>query len=434
MKTFLKLFLITLLCLTLVTVFVACGEDEHTHTFSEDWSQDETHHWHDASCDHDVLSGKEEHDFDGGKVTTAPTCTAEGTKTFTCESCGYTKTEAVATLAHTYQNQIYTYTVAEGKLYREACCDACGGAPTAKTELANAVIVNTAAAAQEALDTAAEGTVIYLDGDVDYGTLYLRTNSTDRKVNVGNWAGGNSMYYRSIKNLTVIGSKDATLSELRIEAGTYTPTGNQHSNSATAPYLRSFISIEGLAFYAVTFTGEATNVVSVTNQVFVDGLVFNGCSMTDNGDSRLVYRSGKDTSYTDTITGEPLMTTGLKNVSVLNCNVTGAYMIIELRATENVTVKNNTFANIKGQMILLPTDGGSYTGSITVTGNTVSGLSERFLRVNGSSATITVTGNTVSGYDGADTDIVKITKQSGTTTVENNDWGNNDLTVTVTAE
>ncbi len=408
MKTFLKLFLITLLCLALVTIFVACNEEEPEHT----------------------------HEFDDGEVTTAPTCTAKGVKTYTCKSCDETKTEEIDKLAHTYQNQIYTYTVAENKLYREACCDACGGAPTAKTELENAVIVNTAAAAQNALDTAAEGTVIYLDGDVDYGTLYLRTNSTDRKVNVGNWAGGSHMYYRSIKNLTVIGSKDATLDELLIEAGTYTPTGNQHSNSATAPYLRSFISIEGLYFYGVSFTGNAKTALSLAghNQVFVDGLLFNGCSMTDDGDSRLVYRSGKDTSYTDTITGEPLMTTGLKNVSVLNCNVTGAYMVLELRATENVTVKNNTFKNIKAQMILLPTDGGSYTGTITVTGNTVNGLSERFLRVNGSSATIIVTGNTVTGYDGEDTDIVKITKQSGTTTVENNSWGNNDLTVTVTED
>lgn len=468
MKHFWKLLIIALLCLALSAIFAACGE-EHTHTYSEEWSQDSTHHWHAATCDHSEVSDKAEHDFDEGVVTVDPTCSAVGTKTFTCKTCGATKTEEVSMIAHTYEgavttdptcsavgtktftcktcgttkteeipavahtyaNQVFAFTLVDGTLYREKCCDACAAAPTERTALENAVIVSDAAAAQNALDAAVEGTVIYLDGDVDYGTLYLRTRSTDREVNVGNWAGGNNMYYRSIKNLTVIGSESATLDELRIEAGTYTPTGNQHSNSATAPHLRSFISIEGLNLFAVHFTGNADAAVSLTQQLFVDGITFNGCSMTDTGDSRLVYRMGEMSTYTDSITGQTLMTTGLKNVSILNCQVSGAHMVAELRATENVTVFNNTFENIAAQVILLPVQDGTYTGAIQITNNTVSVLSERFIRINGSSASITVTGNRISGYNGADADIVKITKQSGTTTVEGNDWGNAELTVTV---
>ncbi len=41
------------------------------------------------------------HTYDDGVVTTNPTCTAEGVKTFTCATCGGTKTEAIAKLAHT---------------------------------------------------------------------------------------------------------------------------------------------------------------------------------------------------------------------------------------------------------------------------------------------------------------------------------------------
>ena len=53
-----------------------------------------------------ILSGFEEipakgHQWDEGKVTTEPTCTAEGEKTFTCTDCKTTKTEAIDPKGHT---------------------------------------------------------------------------------------------------------------------------------------------------------------------------------------------------------------------------------------------------------------------------------------------------------------------------------------------
>jgi len=42
-----------------------------------------------------------EHSWGDGEVTTQPTCTTEGVKTFTCE-CGETKTEAVAATGHSF--------------------------------------------------------------------------------------------------------------------------------------------------------------------------------------------------------------------------------------------------------------------------------------------------------------------------------------------
>ena len=37
---------------------------EHTHTFASEWSSDATHHWHAATCGHDVVSDKAEHTLD----------------------------------------------------------------------------------------------------------------------------------------------------------------------------------------------------------------------------------------------------------------------------------------------------------------------------------------------------------------------------------
>ncbi|MDE7087396.1 MAG: hypothetical protein K2O67_04305, partial [Clostridia bacterium] len=41
------------------------------------------------------------HSWNNGEITKTPTCTAEGAKTFTCSSCGETKTETVEKIAHT---------------------------------------------------------------------------------------------------------------------------------------------------------------------------------------------------------------------------------------------------------------------------------------------------------------------------------------------
>ena len=74
-------------------------EPEHEHTFSDEWSSDETYHWHAATCEHTTeVSDKDEHDWDEGKVTTEPTVDTEGVKTFTCTVCEETKTESVAKL------------------------------------------------------------------------------------------------------------------------------------------------------------------------------------------------------------------------------------------------------------------------------------------------------------------------------------------------
>ena len=44
------------------------------------------------------------HDWDEGVVTTEPTCTKDGIKTYTCKNCATTKTETIKALGHDYSN------------------------------------------------------------------------------------------------------------------------------------------------------------------------------------------------------------------------------------------------------------------------------------------------------------------------------------------
>ena len=46
------------------------------------------------------------HNWDEGKITTKPTCTTEGMKTFTCNNCGEIKTELVEKTDHNYQWEV----------------------------------------------------------------------------------------------------------------------------------------------------------------------------------------------------------------------------------------------------------------------------------------------------------------------------------------
>ncbi len=96
----------------------------HTHNFDTTvWEKDETSHWHictgnDCTEKQDVA----EHTFDNGTITTAPTETAEGIKTFTCTVCGHTKTEPVAKLAHTHTFDTSVWEKDENSHWHPATC------------------------------------------------------------------------------------------------------------------------------------------------------------------------------------------------------------------------------------------------------------------------------------------------------------------------
>lgn len=100
--------------------FSACGDGEtHKHTYSEEWSYDETGHWHAATCEHtDQKDGVEEHELGEWTLLEGETC-----KYVRSCACGYSeeKTEhkpvAVAAVAATCERTGLT----EGSV-----CEECG--------------------------------------------------------------------------------------------------------------------------------------------------------------------------------------------------------------------------------------------------------------------------------------------------------------------
>lgn len=72
------------------------------HDFTGDtWQTDADHHWKKCSrCD--VTDTESPHEWNSGKVTTQPTCTTAGQKTYTCTVCSATKVETLNALGHNF--------------------------------------------------------------------------------------------------------------------------------------------------------------------------------------------------------------------------------------------------------------------------------------------------------------------------------------------
>ena len=432
MKKFLRIFLFSLMICVVVAALAACAGN-HQHSFTERWSTNATHHWHAGNCEHtQQIADMGEHTWTTeGTVTLKPGCTTNGKNTYTCTVCGMTKSDLIQPTGHTYTDASWGYAAVNGALYLEKRCDVCNEIAE-QNAVSNSAVAIDQDDAQYWLDYAEDGFILYLLPDVDYGTLYIRTTIDHRAVNVDNWADGNNMYFRSISGLTILGADGAMLDAIVIEAGTYTTGGAQHSASYINPNHKSFIALEDLTISNLTFSGETTP-LRLEGQLAIDGLTVDGCSMDTHNDIHFLVMAGESgAEYFDLIANEALMTVSYKNITVINCTISGVETAIELCGTENVTVSGNTFADV-GAYVILMNGNTAYTGTVTVTDNAVDGCGNRFLLADNVTADLVVTGNTVANYIGTNTDIVNVTNMTGNATVADNDWGDEAFTETIEA-
>ncbi len=79
------------------------SSSSHEHTFSDKWSYDNTYHWHEATCGHDVTKDKEKHDYD--ETIIPATYETTGKTVYTCKVCDYSYEEIIPVLEHHYSNE-----------------------------------------------------------------------------------------------------------------------------------------------------------------------------------------------------------------------------------------------------------------------------------------------------------------------------------------
>lgn len=92
------------------------------------------HSWTAASCvspEKCNICGKTRgealgHTYDNGVITTEPTCTSEGVRTFTCSRCAATREEAIAVMDHQYENVTIKTATCQEEGIIEVTCKVCG--------------------------------------------------------------------------------------------------------------------------------------------------------------------------------------------------------------------------------------------------------------------------------------------------------------------
>lgn len=89
----------------LLALMVICScnqEPVHQHSFSDDWSYDETNHWHAATCDHsEEKSDIGQHEWVKKETNQGPTCENSGIELYECSVCHAIKEVNVPKLGHT---------------------------------------------------------------------------------------------------------------------------------------------------------------------------------------------------------------------------------------------------------------------------------------------------------------------------------------------
>ena len=284
---------------------------------------------------------------------------------------------------------------------------------------------------QAILDNAVAGTTIQLQPGVNYGKVYLRPVAGSPATKEVDWQGNNYRWetYSCFENLTIVGAQGATIDAIQIEGGTYYNTA--HSQAATYPVMLSLVELKNVVLDGVTFTGKGGydpqgygNAINLSGgNIKVDGLTFNNCVLNNSeNNARLLYKTESTTHvHTYTYNGETFtFSPSLKNITITGCTLNGGYMGLELRETENVTITNNVFEVGDRNILLAVNTGCTYTGQITITGNTSKNAKERFVRADGTGdAVVVIKDNVLINYQSTDADYIKVTNGTNVT-IENN--------------
>ena len=79
------------------------NNEEHTHTYSTDWSADDLYHWHDSTCEHNLISDKENHSFGDWYTVLNPTEYKVGKEQRECNKCHYIEEKDIPVLEHVHE-------------------------------------------------------------------------------------------------------------------------------------------------------------------------------------------------------------------------------------------------------------------------------------------------------------------------------------------
>ena len=326
------------------------------------------------------------HAWNEGEVTTAPTCDAEGVKTFTCTVCGETKTEAVEALGHTWnEGEVTTAPTCDAEGVKTFTCTVCG---ETKTE-------------EIAIDPEAHAFVATTETVItETGVYYIEECACGATQNgaavEGYTVATDDVVVESNKTVVLYGDKNFGTITLSGELENVTITaanGAKVSNIVIA----ADANINGLTIENVVFANDEATSYNVQLLGTVTDLAVNGC--TFNGGENLTNNA----------------------IEMKDGTVTG------------LTVSDCTFNNLGENSIAVYIGNQENVGTVVVSDNNVNTFGHRFVRIHEVDAgSITISGNELAnwGEPEEDPDLMKasnITTEAVTLESENNTLDGNAL-------
>ena len=243
-------------------------------------------------------------------------------------------------------------------------------------------------------------------------------------------------YRRPLNNVTIKAADGATVTIGKMSAA----AGQIYGTDAGSKYdyvldievvdtnKSYYVSLEwdNINLVGLNFT-SSVNIESSATQTSVNGLHFKSCS----------FNSGYPTTTSEKAEGMGIRfvswtttTDNLKNLTVDNCKFENCFDGVYTNPVYGVSVTNSTFNNINHNAVAIQDDSAAAVdhGSVVITGNTFTHVSDRIIRFNkvGEDTTITISKNTSTNSGDASGEIIKATSrpESVQVTMSGNTWGN----------
>ena len=432
-----KNLLLTGLFAAIATVAMT-GCEIHIHTYSDEWSADETHHWHAATCDDtDRVLGDAEHTFgewEGGENV----CSAGGREVRVCVDCGYEDVHEIeGTGEHSYTEQV-DFFIEEGIPYYTMEC-VCGAK---ENVVATDVYVVTPSNAQSVLDGEAGSldgkTVYFTQGEytetliLGRPTVHEGSNTTYKgmqgeteitsldEIKAMTW--GTRHYTRTLRDITFTGEEGVVLPGMTMSSGHVHGSGydyvlNQEYNGSG--YFLTHV-VEDLTFVGLSFDG---NVDFNTSQAetSMEGLYFVDCAFDLGGTESEIGAAIR--IYSEYSTEQLIV-----GVTVENCQFSNVYQGVYTQHVKDITVRECTFNTTGHNAVAVQTHGDTEFdhGAVVICDNEFANIGDRVIRFNTFGGTsITITGNVATNSGDEAGEVIKATTlaEGVAYTINNNDWG-----------
>ena len=279
----------------------------------------------------------------------------------------------------------------------------------------------------------------YMVGGFDESAAnYQKFNTAEEIIAYKNQTGWtpNCFYRRPLNNVTIKAADGATVTigKMSAAAGQIygTNAGSKHDYVLDIEVVDTnksyYVSLEwnNINLVGLNFT-SSVNIESSATQTSVNGLHFESCSFNSGYPTTT---SARDEGMGIRFVSWTTTTDNLKNLTVNNCKFANCFDGVYTNPVYGVSVTNSTFNSINHNAIAIQDDSAAAVdhGSVVITGNTFTNVSDRIIRFNnvGEGTTITISKNTSTNSGDDSGEIIKATTrpESVQVTMSGNTWGN----------